>query len=89
MPDFKYTPSTPSIKRAPAITEDTPTLVCLSCGDTMKPVRTIPKLGVHPEWLVFVCPSCKGLETKKTRTTASPNRVSSILGPTNASPSHT
>jgi hypothetical protein len=66
MPDFKYTPSIPPFKCAPAITEDTPTLVCLSCGDTMKPVRTIPKLGAHPEWLVFVCPSCKEHETKKT-----------------------
>jgi hypothetical protein len=36
--------------------------VCLSCGNTMKPVRTILKLGVNPELLVFVCPSCNEVE---------------------------
>ena len=37
----------------------TPALVCHSCGDTMNVDRKIPKLGVRPELLVFVCPSCK------------------------------
>jgi hypothetical protein len=70
MPHFKYTPSTPAIKRAPAVTDDTPTLVCLSCGDTMKPVRTILKLGVNPELLVFVCPSCNAVETREDKRVA-------------------
>jgi hypothetical protein len=43
---------------------NTPTLVCLSCGDTMK-CHTIPKLGKLPELLVFVCPSCKEVEVKE------------------------
>ena len=62
---FEYTPSTPAIKRAPAVIDHTPTLVCLACGDTMRSVRTIPKCGVLPELLVFVCPSCKEVETKE------------------------
>jgi hypothetical protein len=43
MSRFKYTLSTAVIKRASAVIDDTPTLVCLSCGDTKKPVRTILK----------------------------------------------
>jgi hypothetical protein len=39
--------------------------VCLSCGDTMKHFRTISKLGVRREQLIFVCPSCKGGDTKE------------------------
>jgi|HubBroStandDraft_1064217.scaffolds.fasta_scaffold102965_1 hypothetical protein len=33
--------------------------VCGCCGNTMKHDHTIPRLGVCPELLVFVCPSCK------------------------------
>jgi hypothetical protein len=33
----------------------------------MKNVRTIPKLGVRPEQLVFACPSCNEVETKVRR----------------------
>ena len=59
-----YTPSTPAIERSPSIVPDnTPTLACLSCGDAMELVRTIPKLGVLPELHVFHCPSCKEVET--------------------------
>ena len=28
-------------------------------------VRIIPKLGVRREKLIFVCPSCKGFDTKE------------------------
>jgi len=59
-----YTPSTPTIERSPAVRDSTPTIVCFSCGDTMKHFRTIPKLGVRPEQLIFVCPSCKEVDTK-------------------------
>jgi hypothetical protein len=41
------------------------TMVCLTCGDTMKHFRTISELGVRPEQLVFVCPSCKGIAAKE------------------------
>ena len=68
-----YTPSTPAIERSPPVPRNTPTIVCLSCGDTMKYLRTIPKLGARREKLIFVCPSCKGFDTKE-------------LGPTNPLP---
>ncbi len=59
-----YTPATPAIERSPPVPDNTLTLVCLSCGDAMDLVRTIPKLGVLPELIVFHCPSCKGVDTK-------------------------
>ena len=49
----------------PPVADNEPTLVCLSCGDTMKYLRTIPRLGARPERLVFACPSCKEVEAKK------------------------
>ncbi len=61
----KHTPSTPAIERSPPMPGNTPTSVCLSCGDTMKNLRTIPKLGTRREKLIFVCPSCKGFDTKE------------------------
>ena len=67
MPD--YTPATPAIERPHRVPDSTRTIVCLSCGDTMKHLRTLAKLGVRPEKLIFVCPSCKGVEAKElTRT---------------------
>jgi hypothetical protein len=60
-----YTPSTTSIERPPPVPDNTPTLVCLSCGDTMKLLRAIPKLGVRAEQLIFLCPSCKGVDTRE------------------------
>jgi hypothetical protein len=41
-----------------------PTLVCRCCGDTMDHSRTILKFGVRFEQLIFVCPSCKAVDTK-------------------------
>jgi hypothetical protein len=49
----------------PWVAGNEPTLVCLSCGDNMKYFRTIPRIGVNPERLLFLCPSCKEVETKK------------------------
>ncbi len=60
-----YRPSLPTIERSPPVPGNTPTIVCLSYGDTMKYLRTIPKLGVRPEKLIFHCPSCKGVDTKE------------------------
>jgi len=60
-----YTPTTPAIERPYSVLDSTRTLVCLSCGDTMKHLRTLPKLGVRPKKLIFVCPSCKGVDTKE------------------------
>ena len=69
-----YTPSTPTIERSPAVRDSTPTIVCFSCGDTMKHFRTISKFGVRPEQLIFVCFSCKEvgtMEVKRSRKGAS------------------
>ncbi len=60
-----YWPSTPVIEYLSPVPDSTRTLVCSSCGDTMKHLRTIRKLGVHPEKLIFVCPSCKEVVTKE------------------------
>ena len=60
-----YTPSTSSVERRHRVPDSKRTIVCLSCGDTMMHLRTLPKLGVRPEKLIFVCPSCKGVDTKQ------------------------
>jgi hypothetical protein len=60
-----YTPSTTAIERSLPAPNSAPTIVCLSCGDTMKHFRTISKVGVRREQLIFVCPSCKGVDTKE------------------------
>ena len=60
-----YTPSIPAVEHRPRVPDSTRTIVCLSCGDTMKHLRTLPRLGVRLEKLIFVCPSCKGIDTKE------------------------
>jgi hypothetical protein len=60
-----HPPSTPAIERLPAAPDTAPTMLCLSCGDTMKHLRTIAELGVRPKQFIFVCPSCKGVDTKE------------------------
>jgi hypothetical protein len=62
-----YTPSAPAIECSSPLPDNTPTVVCPSCGDTMKHLRTIPSLGVRREQIIFVCPSCKELDTKVRR----------------------
>ena len=61
----RYTGSIPAFKRLPLYPTETPTMLCLSCGDTMKHCRTIAELGVRPKQFIFVCPSCKGVDTKE------------------------
>ena len=60
-----YTPSTATINSPLLIDGGSPSLVCPSCGDTMRFSRTIPKLGVRPEQLIFICPSCKEMAAKR------------------------
>jgi hypothetical protein len=64
------TPSNPAIERSPPTPNSRPTIICLSCGDTMKHFRTISKLGVRQEQRIFVCPSCKGVDTKEVKRVA-------------------
>jgi uncharacterized protein YbaR (Trm112 family) len=65
-----YTPSTLAVERASQGQDNAPTLVCPSCGDTMKHRHTIPKLGVRPEKFIFVCPYCKEVDTREIRLVA-------------------
>ncbi len=60
-----YTPSTRIIGSSLLIRGEPPSLVCPSCGDTMRVSGTIPKVGVRPEQLVFLCPSCKEVAAKR------------------------
>ena len=65
-----YKPSTPAIERAPLVPDRGATIVCRTCGDTMKHFRTISRLGVQPEKFMFRCPSCKGVDTKELKRVA-------------------
>jgi transposase len=65
-----YKPSTPAIERSPSVPESGPTIVCRSCGDTMKHFRTISRLGVRPEQFMFRCPSCKWVDTRELKRVA-------------------
>jgi hypothetical protein len=62
-----YVPSIPAIECPPLAPDNTPILVCPSCGDTMKHFRTIPKLGARLEQFIFVCPSCEGTDTREAK----------------------
>jgi hypothetical protein len=59
-----YMPSIPAIECPPLAPDNTSILVCPSCGDTMKHLRTIPKLGVRLEQFIFVCPSCEEIDKR-------------------------
>ena len=61
------TVSTLAIERSSSVPDRGRTIVCRSCGDTMKHFRTISKLGVRPEQLIFVCPSCKGVDSREVK----------------------
>ena len=60
-----HTPSISAIECPPLVPDNTPILICPSCGDTMKHVRTIPKLGVRLEQFIIVCPSCEGIDSRE------------------------
>ena len=42
-----YSPSIPAFECSPLAPDNAPILVCLSCGDTMRHLRTIPKPGTR------------------------------------------
>ena len=63
-------PSTRAIERSPLVPDEGPTIVCRTCGDTMKRFRTIARLGVRPEQFMFRCPSCRGVDTREVRRAA-------------------
>ena len=49
-----HTPSIPAIECSAQVPDNTPILICPSCGDTMQHLRTIPKLGARLEQFIFV-----------------------------------
>jgi hypothetical protein len=55
----------PVIEHPHRALDSTRTIVCLSCGDAMKHLHTLVRLGVRREKLIFVCPFCKGVDTKE------------------------
>jgi hypothetical protein len=65
MPKDTCAPPAPATEYSAPALDSTPALVCQSCGDAMTHDRTIPKLGVLPELLVCVCPSCKEAVVKQ------------------------
>jgi C4-type Zn-finger protein len=60
-----HTPLMPAIECSGP--DNTPVLICPSCGDTMQHLRTIPKFGARLEQFIFVCPSCEQVETKEVK----------------------
>jgi hypothetical protein len=42
-----------------------PAVICIRCGQVMRPTRTIPRLGIIPELAVFVCPDCGEVRAKE------------------------
>jgi hypothetical protein len=67
---MQYPPSIAAIECSPLGPDNTRVLICPSCGDTMKHLRTIPKLGARLEQFIFVCPSCEGTESKELKRVA-------------------
>ena len=61
------TPLIPAIECSAQVPDNTPVLICPSCGDTMQHLRTIQKLGARLEQFIFVCPSCEHVETKEVK----------------------
>ena len=57
----------PLFECPPLVPDNTPVLICPSCGDTMQHLRTIPKLGARLEQFIFVCPSCELVEIKEVK----------------------
>ena len=61
---MQHQTSIPAIECPPLVPDNTPVLICPSCGDTMQHLRTISKLEARLEQFIFVCPSCEQVETK-------------------------
>jgi hypothetical protein len=64
-----HSPSTIADEGSHPLPDSNRTLVCPSCGDTMRHLRTVPKIGVRQEKLIFACPSCKEVDTKEIKST--------------------
>jgi len=47
------------------VPDNQPILRCPSCGNMMKVVRKVPRLGAKPDLVVFACLSCNEVETRE------------------------
>jgi hypothetical protein len=65
-----YPSSAPVIDNLPLVPAIKSTVLCVSCGQTMKHLRTITRLGIRPETHIFVCPFCQGVDYKELRKVA-------------------
>jgi hypothetical protein len=52
------------------LTDNLPILRCLCCGNIMKLVRTVPRVGGLPSLVVVACSSCNEVEVKEERRAA-------------------
>ena len=52
------------------LTDNLPIVVCPVCGQAMKLLRTVPRLGGLPELFIFLCPSCNEVETREEKRAA-------------------
>jgi hypothetical protein len=52
------------------LADNLPILRCPSCGDVMKLVRTVPRLGGLPDLVVLACSTCNEVEVKEERRAA-------------------
>ena len=65
MPRYNGAALAHTIDYSPQETDTTFAVICQCCGDTMEHTRKIPRLGVRPPLLVFVCPSCKEIVARQ------------------------
>jgi hypothetical protein len=60
-----HSPTIPAIECSPLAPDNTPVLICPSCGDTMQHLRTIPHLGrVWNSSSLFALPANKSTRRK-------------------------
>jgi hypothetical protein len=52
------------------LADNLPILRCLCCGDMMRLVRTVPRVGGLPALFVIACSSCSEVEVKEERSAA-------------------
>jgi hypothetical protein len=56
--------------RTMVLSDNLPILRCLCCGNIMKLVRTVPRVGGLPSLVVVACSSCNEVEVKEERRAA-------------------
>jgi hypothetical protein len=52
------------------LADNLPILRCVCCGDVMKLIRAVPRVGGLPGFIVLVCSACNEVEVKEERRAA-------------------